>query len=165
MASCKAAIPFLATLRDPVLVLEGLNARLCHDLQKREFVAMALAHFDPIDGAGTLVNAGMPDPLLLRADGRVEPLVCSGERLPLGVRSSVHYASMPFSIRDGDRLLMFSDGLAEAAVNGEPIGYDRVQELAAVCKSVDELLAAVRSGATVDDDATGVLISRSPDKS
>ena len=163
MASFKAAIPFLAISPDPVRVLEGLNARLCEDLQKREFVAMALAHFNPVDGAVTLVNAGMPDPLLLRADGRVEPLVCSGERLPLGVRRNAQYASTVFSIRQGDRLLMFSDGLAEAAVNGEPIGYDRVQEMAAVCKSVDELLAAVRSaGATVDDDVTGVLISRSP---
>lgn len=161
MASCKAAIPFLATSPDPVRVLEGLNARLCADLQKREFVAMALAHF-PVDGVSTLVNAGMPDPLLLHSGGRVEPLSCAGDRLPLGIRSSVKYVATPFDLRAGDRLLMFSDGLAEAAVNGEPIGYDRVQEIAARCTSVDELLAAVRSGATVDDDATGVLISRSP---
>jgi serine phosphatase RsbU (regulator of sigma subunit) len=162
MASCKAAIPFLAMSPDPVRVLEGLNARLCADLQKREFVAMALAHF-PLNGTASLVNAGMPDPLLLHSDGRVEPLSCGGDRLPLGLRRSVQYAATSFDLRNGDRLLMFSDGLAEAAVNGEPIGYDRVHELAARARSVDDLLAAVRSGATVDDDATGVLISRSPE--
>jgi serine phosphatase RsbU (regulator of sigma subunit) len=162
MASCKAAIPFLATQRDPALLLQGLNARLYKDLQKREFVAMAVAHFDPVDGRGMLVNAGMPDPLLLRADGRIETVVCSGERLPLGLRRDVRYAPAAFSIREGDRLLMFSDGLAEAAVNGEPIGYERVQQIAAHCQSVDELIDAVRKGAEIDDDATGVIVSRTP---
>lgn len=158
MASCKAAIPFLAAARDPVAIMTALNDRLCQDLQRREFVAMAIAHFDPETGSAALVNAGMPDPLLLHNDGSVEVLCCTGDRLPLGVRRAVQYTAAPFSLRNGDRVLMYSDGLAEAAVNGEPIGYDRVQKLAAGCTSVDQLIAGVRTGAVIEDDATGVIV-------
>jgi serine phosphatase RsbU (regulator of sigma subunit) len=164
MASCKAAIPFLAKSRDPVQVMAALNDRLCHDLQRREFVAMALAHFDPETGVATLVNAGMPDPLLLRRDGSVDVIASSGDRFPLGVRQSVRYEASSFKLERGDRMLMYSDGLAEASLNGEPIGYDRVRELAVECESVGELIAAVRAGAQIDDDATGVVIRHSPDR-
>ena len=163
MASCKAAIPFLATSRNPVHMIEGLNARLCNDLQRREFVGMAYAHFDPLTGKGSLVNAGMPDPLLVHSDGTFEIVACSGERLPLGVRRHARYGASPFALRDGDRFLMFSDGLAEAAVEGEPIGYERVHEMAARCESVDQLIAEVRTGALIEDDATALMVRRSPE--
>jgi hypothetical protein len=159
-----AAIPFLAKSRDPVQVMAALNDRLCHDLQRREFVAMALAHFDPETGVATLVNAGMPDPLLLRRDGSVDVIASSGDRFPLGVRQSVRYEASSFKLERGDRMLMYSDGLAEASLNGEPIGYDRVRELAVECETVEELIAAVRAGAQIDDDATGVVIRHSPDR-
>lgn len=160
MASCKGAIPFLATSRDPRQVIDGLNARLCNDLQRREFVAMAFAHFDPTNGHIAIVNAGMPDPLVLHADGTYEPISCTGERLPLGLRREVKYEVTPFTLLDGDRLLMFSDGLAEAVVNGDPIGYDRVHELAARAASVEDLISTVRKLADIDDDATGLIVSR-----
>ena len=161
MASCKAAIPFLAPLRDPVKIMQSLNERLCQDLQRREFVAMALANFDPATGRASLVNAGMPDPIVLHSDGSVDTLSCTGDRFPLGVRRSSQYKSCPFALHNGDRVLMYSDGLAEASVNGEPIGYERVRQLAAHCGSVDQLIAEVKAGAQIEDDATGVLIRRS----
>jgi serine phosphatase RsbU (regulator of sigma subunit) len=164
MASCKGAIPFLATSRDPVRVMTSLNQKLCQELQRREFVAMAIAHFDPKTWTGTLVNAGMPDPLLVHADGSVEALSARGDRFPLGARGSAQYAAAHFTVSDGDRLLMYSDGLAEASLNGEPIGYERVHQLAAECETVESLIAAVRAGAQIDDDATGVIITRSADR-
>lgn len=161
MASCKAAISFLANSRDPLQVMRGLNERLCRDLQKREFVAMAFAHFDPQTGCVSLVNAGMPDPLLLHTDGTMDVISCSGDRYPLGIRNPAQYACKTFSLVNGDRVLMFSDGLPEAAVNGEPVGYERVHQLATQCSTVEELIARVKSGAQIDDDATGVIVRRS----
>jgi hypothetical protein len=161
MASCKAAIPFLATSRDPVKVMQSLNDRLCQDLQRREFVAMALAHLDPLTGRGTLVNAGMPDPLVLR-NGAADVLSCNGDRFPLGVRQASRYTACTFALTNGDRLLMYSDGLAEASVNGEPIGYDRVRELASRCDSAEQLIAEVRRSAQVEDDATVVIATTKP---
>ena len=34
-------------------------------------------------------------------------------------------------LRDGDRQLLFSDGFPEATVAGEPLGYERIEEIAA----------------------------------
>src|SRR5262249_37093052 len=59
MASCKAAVSLLATsARDATAVMGALNAKLCDDLQKREFVAMVYAHCRR--SRVTIVNAGMP---------------------------------------------------------------------------------------------------------
>ena len=110
-----------------------------------------------------IVNAGMPDPLLI-ADGRCRSIVCSGERVPLGIRNNRDYQSATVELRDGQRLLLFSDGLPEAAVNEDPIGYDRVEEFACRSASIDDLLGSVRSipGIHIEDDATALFISRLP---
>jgi len=42
MASCKAMIPFLAANGSAAEVMRELNARLCEQLQRREFVAMEI---------------------------------------------------------------------------------------------------------------------------
>jgi stage II sporulation SpoE-like protein len=165
MASCKASIPLLASSSgDAAEVMRTLNAKLCDDLQRREFVAMAYAHCDPHNGRVEIVNAGMPDPLLIAGDGSCRPIICSGERLPLGIRPNRDYEKRAVELRNGDRLLLFSDGQPEATIGDEPIGYERVEQLAARAGSIDDLMDSVRAtpGVLVEDDATAVIISRSP---
>jgi len=48
-------------------------------------------------------------------------------------------------------------------VDGEPIGYDRIEQLAVESEDVIASLRAIR-GVTIDDDATALVISRSPDR-
>jgi len=158
MASCKAAVSMLATSStDPRDVMRALNAKLCGDLQKREFVAMVYAHCDR--ARIRIVNAGMPDPLLI-AGGSARAIVCGGERMPLGIRNDRRYESTTIELHDGERLLMFSDGFPEATVNGEPVGYERVEQLAVASS---DLLGALRAipGVAIDDDATALIIQRS----
>src|SRR5207248_11290700 len=69
MASCKAMIPFLASSGSAPDVMSALNRRLCEQLERREFVAMLFGRFDPVSGVLDVVNAGMPDPVVLHADG------------------------------------------------------------------------------------------------
>ena len=115
MASCKAAVSLLATSsRDATAVMHALNAKLCDDLQKREFVAMVYAHCDR--SKISIVNAGMPDPLLIN-NGSCRPVVCKGDRMPLGIRQNREYEETSLELCDGDRLLLFSDGLPEAMIN------------------------------------------------
>src|SRR5437867_3145486 len=164
MASCKAAVSLLATSsRDTSDVMRALNAKLCDDLQKREFVAMVYVHCDASRSRIEIVNAGMPDPLLIN-NGSCRAVVCGGDRLPLGIRRDRGYEKQCIDLRDGDRLLLFSDGLPEALVNCDPLGYERVEEFAARSQSIDDLLNSVRSipGVSIEDDATAVVISRSP---
>ncbi|HJQ40865.1 MAG TPA: PP2C family protein-serine/threonine phosphatase, partial [Thermoanaerobaculia bacterium] len=129
-------------------------------LQRREFVAMCLVRFDSTSGAAEIVNAGMPDPLL--AGAAVRPVVCSGERLPLGAMRSARYESTTIAIAPGERLLLFSDGLCEATVDGAPIGHERVEEIAARAADIDALIAEVRAipKLQIEDDVTVVELTR-----
>jgi serine phosphatase RsbU (regulator of sigma subunit) len=161
MASCKAMIPFLATRGGAAVVMNALNEKLSAELQRREFVAMTYAQLDPKSGRLDIVNAGMPDPLLL--DGSCRAVTFTGDRFPLGARASARYEATSINLGAQERLLLFSDGLPEATTLGEPLGYDRIESLAARMNGVDDLMRAVQSidGVSIDDDATVVLISRS----
>ncbi|MDQ6799598.1 MAG: serine/threonine-protein phosphatase [Acidobacteriota bacterium] len=164
MASCKTAVSLLATSSpDAIDVMRALNARLCDELQKREFVAMVYAHCDATLKRIEIVNAGMPDPLLI-SNGACRAVVCGGDRLPLGIRLDRGYEKKSVDLRDGERLLLFSDGLPEAAVGDEPIGYERVEQFACRSYSIDDLLSSVRGvpGVRIDDDATALFISTTP---
>lgn len=161
MASCKAMIPFLAASGGAAEIMRALNASLCEQLQRREFVAMCFVRFEPKSGSAEIVNAGMPDPLLVGANG-IHPVVCLGERLPLGAMRSARYDTTTITLAPGERLLLFSDGLSEATVDGAPIGYDRVEEIAARAPNIDALFEEVRaiSGLQIEDDATVVCLER-----
>jgi sigma-B regulation protein RsbU (phosphoserine phosphatase) len=132
-------------------------------LQRREFVAMVYAHLDLREGRVTIANAGMPDPLVISANG-CRAVTFTGDRFPLGARAASRYASTSLTLADGDRLLLFSDGLPEALVDGEPLGYDRVESLAAAAPDASSIVDALLAieGVQVDDDVTVVVISRAP---
>jgi len=161
MATCKAIIPFFAKGNSPSEVMNKLNDKLCGELQRREFVALTYAQLDATGGRVQIVNAGMPDPLLV-AGGDCRVVSCRGDRYPLGVRREVRYEATTVNLVDGERLVMFSDGLPEASTLGEPLGYDRIESLAVQSTSVDDLLERVRAipNIAIDDDATVVMVSR-----
>lgn len=157
MATCKAMVPFLASSGGAADVMNALNARLCEGLQRREFVAMVFVRFDPRRGVAEIVNAGMPDPLVV--GNSVREVTFSGDRLPLGAMRGTRYEATTLTLARGERLLLFSDGIPEATMSdGALLGYERVGRLAADAKSVDDLIDEVRRNATVDDDLTVVAI-------
>ncbi|MBL7487676.1 serine/threonine-protein phosphatase [Frankia sp. AgB1.9] len=60
----------------------------------------------------TLVNAGHPDPILLE-DDTARPLAPAGRQPPLGLGAD-GTNTIAVSVRPGSRLLLYTDGLAEA---------------------------------------------------
>src|SRR5262249_61481262 len=80
------------------------------------FVTLSAALLDPAAHQAAFVNAGHLPPLLVRgATGRVEealPRDVSG--FPLGVAEGAPYRASPVLLREGDSVLVFSDGLTEA---------------------------------------------------
>lgn len=177
MATVKALLPYIASGRTVVETLGELNARLCDQLGPREFVALALASFDPASGKLELANAGLPDPYLLRRRQPPRPLEAPLPRLPLGVRRGLAYASVATTLEPGDRLLLLTDGLPEAPVAGEPLGYQRLPlyfdhpmapvkpgAAASVAGGVwlDTLIVRLRqvSGGDLEDDWTTLLLER-----
>jgi hypothetical protein len=161
MASCKAMIPLLAATGGVGDVMRALNANLCEQLGKREFVAMLFARFDSATGELEIVNAGMPDPYIL---GNVTPrsIDFGGDRFPLGVRRESRYESSRASLARGERLLMFSDGFPEAMVGEEAVGYERMESMLRAAQSIDELIVKLTSipNVRIDDDLTVMTLER-----
>lgn len=172
MASAKARLPLLAADRPAEETLRELNRVLAAELSAREFVALVFARYEPSLGVLTLANAGLPDPYLLRRDEPPRPLAVPGPRLPLGVRREVPYEALQISLQPGDRLLMFTDGLAEAPTSaGEPLGYAALAGLmqldggaAPLLAWLDDVLERVRArtGAVLEDDWTALVLERAP---
>ncbi|MCP3963430.1 MAG: serine/threonine-protein phosphatase [bacterium] len=181
MATVKAVLPLIAAERSVVEALRELNRKLAGELGDREFVALALAGYDPETGHLELANAGLPDPYLIHGDGRQEIVDPEGRkrnivaieapqpRLPLGLRAEVDYQSVEVELAEGDRVLFLTDGLPEALIAaGEPLGYEALVEFLAQPRAedtgqwLDELIELVR-GATLDeqsDDWTALLLEQ-----
>jgi serine phosphatase RsbU (regulator of sigma subunit) len=164
MASVKAVLPFVAD-GSVESTLSKLNQRLASQLGKREFVALAYARFHPSTGKLQIANAGMPDPYVI-SNGTAVPISVSGERLPLGARSDIHYDSVEVQLQRGDRFFLLSDGIPEASrANGDPLGYDTLREtLTGIPPGgewIDTVLDRVRAQVQgIDDDWTAVVLER-----
>ena len=158
MATVKAMIPLLAAEQpNPAPLLGRLNERLAGGLPAREFVAMALALYDAERGTVTVANAGLPDPILVSTGRAVVP---QGPRYPIGIRKILAYESVTEKLAPGERLILFSDGLPEAPVRGEPLGYERLgTEVQRSGGDLDTLFLALdKLGAAHDDDWTAVML-------
>ena len=168
MASVKAVLPLLAVGRTVEETLVALNEKLCDELDRRQFVALAYARYEPDGGELRLANAGFPDPYLLRRDARPEPLTVGGPRLPLGIRRDQTYTATRAALSAGDGLLLFSDGLPEAPdPGGGPLGYEALAQLLPPLGSepgawLDGLFASVRqvTAPELADDWTALLLER-----
>ena len=68
--------------------------------------------YAPGTGALTYVNAGQNPPLLRRADGSIERL--EGTGIALGMFEGSTYEARETSVRPGDLLILYSDGVTEA---------------------------------------------------
>jgi len=109
-----------APVTSPAQLLSGLNKVL---VGSASFTTCQAAYFSA-NGELVLASAGHPPPFL----NSQEILLPGG--LPLGVISEVAYEEVRLYLHPGDRLLMMSDGVAEARKsNGEMFGFDRVRNL------------------------------------
>ena len=83
------------------------------------------------------VNAGQVPALVLR-DGMIEELHSTGP--PIGFFEVPEMCLQSFSFAKGDRLLLYTDGILEAAnAYGEPFGLDRLKHLLRTTADVDHL--------------------------
>jgi hypothetical protein len=109
-----------APLTHPAQLLAGLNKVL---VGSASFTTCQAAFFSA-NGELVIASAGHPPPFL----NSQEILLPGG--LPLGVIADVVYEEVRLYLHPGDRLLMMSDGVAEARKpNGEMFGFERVRNL------------------------------------
>lgn len=114
-----------------------LDRTLAEMFGGERFVTALLAQLDVATGQLRLVNAGHPEPLLLRGTQVVKELT-SDPATPLGLNgllAEVTPKSFPVlveQLQPGDRLLLATDGVDEARnADGEFFGRDRLAEFVA----------------------------------
>jgi sigma-B regulation protein RsbU (phosphoserine phosphatase) len=151
---------------DPAAMMRELNETLRREVH-RAFVTATYLWIDGDERTVAVVNAGHPSPLRLRA-GRLEELGASG--ILLGRFGGANYTAQKTELRAGDRIVAFTDGIAEARNRREEeFGEERFREAIARTagappeEAAKEIVAAVRawreSGAAEEaDDLTLVVI-------
>jgi hypothetical protein len=128
---------------DPEFVLEALNRRLAG---RSDSQATCLALRIDQAGSATLANAGHMPPYL-----NGNPIDMQGA-LPLGMTHSPQFSVMRFQLSEGDRLILTSDGIAEATdTNGDLFGFERVQDLMRTAKTAAEIANAAQAFGQEDD--------------
>ena len=121
-------------LRPPEEVAQLLNNRLVADTGIEEYFTMVYATADLKTGHVRMVQAGHPHPLILRRDGSREFLGEGG--VPVGLLPDVPYQQVDFYMRDGDRLLLYSDGFTECRLaDGSMLEPEGLLELVEKCQA------------------------------
>jgi hypothetical protein len=112
---------------DPGRVLQGVNQILCGSLE-RQFVTAAYVFIDLEARRLTGATAGHPPVLLWSAgDGRLVELGASG--ILLGHFPDAEYTPVEHQIADGDRVVLYTDGVIEATnQQGEFFDPQRLRE-------------------------------------
>ena len=117
----------LASESNPAQAVARLNAAFCHSGFEDRFVTMVVAVLDPRRHELTVVNAGHPAPLLRVGPGVVKPIAEAETGLPLGVDSSIPYTQCTRSLKPGEILTLFTDGITEAMNAADALyGFERL---------------------------------------
>lgn len=130
------------------------------------FVAGLHAVFS--DSGCCLANAGQPYPLLF-SKGKIMELELPGP--PLGLAAETVFSQQTYPLAEGDRLVLFTDGIVEATrpSDGECFGRERLAKVlishsrATLKAAAEAVLLAVndfQQGAFQEDDYTLVLIQK-----
>ena len=164
------------TLRDlmasslaPEEVCRNLHQSLAPRLATDRFVSLALAVLDRERGTLAYTNAGHPPPLLLRGDGSVVRLNQGGP--VLGMLEDPRYEGGVVALEPGDRLVLYTDGISEAAGADGEWGEARLMAAVRSMRDKDAAQAAramlgaavdFASGGPLGDDATVVIVDVAP---
>lgn len=145
----------------PHQILQRVNGVLHSIVQSHQFMTMFCALLDGRTMTLEYANAGHPQPLLLRGG---EVLRLSRHGLVLGVTSDAAYDSETISLTAGDVLVMYTDGITEAACRDHNLfGSARIEDIvrgraAHSARALrDEIWSALQehlSGSNQHDDRT-----------
>jgi phosphoserine phosphatase RsbU/P len=136
---------------DPARTATRLHEFLAPLLPSNRFASAVIAWIRD-DGLLTIVNAGHPPPLILRHDGTVEEIASTGPIL--GALPNAVWRSTQTSLAPGERLVLYSDGVTEAEVDGEELGVHGLRNLLARGIDPEDVLERL----STSDDVTLVTV-------
>jgi PAS domain S-box-containing protein len=157
----------------PSEVLAALNEAMLRQLPEDRFCTAACVRLEPQDGSegvGVDVSrAGHPPPLLVRPEGTVEEVGCSGRVLGVFLEAELRDTSL--RLMPGEALVLYTDGVTEArSPEGDFFGEGRLRRLLSSCSGCDAVMFAGRIKDAVLDfqegypsDDLAVLVLRASD--
>ena len=101
----------------PANILNSLNQLICRRLREGDFITAVIAFFESVENSLTVARAGHNWPLYYSSQTKtIEPLktkgVCLGIDREMGFSSCLEEKSI--SVKSGDVLLLYPDGITEA---------------------------------------------------
>ena len=131
--------------QSPGELLKNVNRLLFEDLSSSDlFITMAYFTFDPCTRRLCLASGGHNPAALLRQKGE-SPLLLDADGMAIGLLADVDFEERHWELSTGDLLVVYTDGLVEAAdPGGVPFGTDRF--LAYVQKVRDRPAAEILDG-------------------
>ena len=150
----------------PEILLARVESILRNQLGQGHYVTIFYGVLDLHSRVLHFVNAGHCPPILRRKDGAIEMLAAT--RPVLGFMLDSDFRSERILLSAGDRLLLYTDGVTEAAsADGTEFGPERLEELVAgtaeqsLSGRYAHIMSSVREYAAgkLSDDATLLLIS------
>ena len=153
--------------RLPSRSLAVLNEALLRQRDDRRFCTVAYAYIEKLDhGARAGISSGgHPLPILLRADGSVEPVGAPGTLL--GVVTDPDLDDQAVTLEPGDALVFYTDGVIESRMSSNGVLDERrLAELVATCagrdpdaiaSKIEDAAVLSQNGRPKDDIAVLVL--------
>ena len=157
----------------PGEVLAQVNETLLARIPANMFVTCFYGVLDPHSGTLSYANAGHDPPYMRRGNEDADELRARG--MPLGLMAGMEYEEQRTSLREGENVLFYSDGLVEAHdPEGEMFGFPRLRELIAHHTDeegalgeflMEELYSFVGEAWEQEDDITLLTLKRSASRS
>ncbi len=148
--------------------LERANILLSESIDAKTFISLFYGILDTQKNTLCYANAGQNTPFLFSPGKHPLPLKTHGPAL--GMQRNMRYEKEEISIKPGDRLLIYSDGISEAMNDRmEEFGDEKVQEMVhrnnndSASGLIDKIIAAANSHfgkASQNDDMTVIILKR-----
>ena len=167
MANLQAAVRAFATnTTEPAELCQQVNRILCGHIAEGRFISFFYCIVDHDESTLTFANAGHYPPILIRADGTIERLDTGGA--VLGVFPERGYEQGQVSLRGGDRIILYTDGITDVCnACDEEFGEWRLVDLAVANRGCSAPALQARLASAVDafsdgrfqDDATLIVLA------
>jgi sigma-B regulation protein RsbU (phosphoserine phosphatase) len=155
---------------EPRHVISELNSRF--QAKNDKYFTMTYGVLNAQTSILKLAQAGNPNPLLIERSGSVRSLGSGG--MPVGLWPEMDFDCIEVSLRSGDRLVLYSDGVSEcASVDEEEFGDARVlevlsgaarQPLDVMLKSLEEELETWHGSEDFADDVSMLALELTGEK-
>jgi phosphoserine phosphatase RsbU/P len=154
--------------RDLALVMTKLNRITAANCPSNRFITLFFCILDGDTGELTYCNAGHNPPVIVRANGSHELLPGGGP--VIGIIGSIEYTALHAQLDHGDTLVIYSDGVTEAANTlddefetdrlAEAVAGVRDQSAEAILAEINRAVASFTVGVPQGDDITVIVAKR-----